>query len=282
MARRKIGLALGGGAARGMAHIGVLAVLEQAGIPVDIIAGTSAGAAVGALYARGKSSIFLRQKAISLSRKKMIHFIDPSLPRSGFIRGERVKELLTGTFGGDIQFSDLKRPFACVAADIETGEELVLDSGSVAEAVRASISLPAIFTLVAHNGRYLVDGGLVNPVPVSVLQRMGADFIIAVNVIPDMTDRTPAARKKPASHTREPGIIFVLLQSTFIATHALARSSMEHADIIIEPQVAHIHASDFHHTPECIREGELAAKAALPEIKRLLVRRRFPVFGLKV
>ncbi len=270
MTKGKIGLALGGGAARGMAHIGVLEILEREKIPIDMVAGTSSGAVVGALYAQGKDSDFIKNQAIKLSQRKLASFIDPSLPRSGFIRGEKIKDLLATIIGGNIKFTDLKLPFACVATDIETGEEVVISHGSVPEAVRASISIPAIFTVVEREGRYLVDGGLVNPVPVSVLQRMGADFIIAVNVIPDVTDRIHHTSEEALKTAREPNIIHILMQSTFIGTYALARVCMESADIIIEPQVAHIGAGDFHHTPECIQHGEQAAQETIPEIKKRL------------
>jgi len=263
-----VGLALGSGAARGMAHIGVLDVLEREGIPIDMIAGTSAGAAVGALYAQGKTASEIINIALELERKRLARFIDPSLPKSGFIKGKKIKDLMTSFIGGDIKFSDLKIPFACVAADIDTGEEVVIDRGSVPEAVRASISLPAIFAVVKKGSRYLVDGGLVNPVPVSVVQKMGADFIIAVNTIPDVADR--AHHRGNRGGRKEPNIVHVLMQSTFISTYSLVRESMEEADIIIEPHVTHIGAGDFRHAHECIRLGELAARGAIPEIKKAI------------
>ncbi|MFC1903844.1 patatin-like phospholipase family protein [Chloroflexota bacterium] len=271
MPRRKIGLALSGGAARGLAHIGVLEVLEKEGIPIDMIAGTSTGAIIGALYAQGKNSSQIANLALGLSWKKLASMVDISLPRSGFLKGKKIKDLLALSLGGDIQFSDLKIPFACVATDIDTGEEVVIDHGSVLEAIRASISLPAVFTVVKLGKRYLVDGGLVNPVPVSVVKRMGADFIIAVNVIPDATDRTHhRASEKNTKGLKEPSIFHVLMQSTYIGTYLLVRSSMEEADAIIEPSVAHINSGDFTHIQECILQGELATREAIPEIKRQL------------
>jgi NTE family protein len=269
MRRKKVGLALGSGAARGMAHIGVLEVLEREGIHIDMIAGTSAGAAVGALYAQGKTAGEIINIALELEKKRLARFIDPSLPKSGFIKGKKIKDLIASFIGGDIKFSDLKMPFACVAADIDTGEEVVIDRGSVPEAVRASISLPAIFAVVKRGGRYLVDGGLVNPVPVSVVQKMGADFIIAVNTIPDVADRVHH-RGNEQKNRKEPGIIQVLMQTLFISTYSLVRESMEGADIIIEPHVTHIGAGDFRQAHECIRLGELAACGAIPEIKKAI------------
>ena len=128
MQKRKIGLALGSGAARGLAHIGVLEVLEKEGIPVNLIAGTSAGAAVGALYAQGKNTTQIKKLVLDLGWKKFAPLVDLSLPKTGFIRGKKIKDLLTLFIGGDIKFSDLKIPFACVATDIETGEEIRIEA----------------------------------------------------------------------------------------------------------------------------------------------------------
>ncbi len=270
MPKRKIGLALGGGAARGLAHIGVLEILQKEGIHIDMIAGTSAGAIIGALYARGKNSSQIIKMALDLSRKRLISMVDPSLPKSGFIKGRKIKNLVTLFIGGDIKFSELKVPLACVSTDINTGEEVVIDQGSVPEAIRASISIPAIFTAVKWQNRYLVDGGLVNPVPVSVVKRMGADFIIAVNVIPDVAERAHQVDKERIGGLKEPNIIHVLLQSMYIGTYSLVSHSLEGADIVIEPRVTHIGSGDFHQCQECILQGELAAQDSIPEMKRKL------------
>ena len=267
MRRKKIGLALGSGAARGLAHIGVLEVLRKEGIPIDMIAGTSAGAAVGALYAQGKDVSQIKELALNMGWKKLAPLIDLSLPKTGFIKGRKIKDLLALIVGGDIKFSDLKIPLACVVTDIDTGEEVVIDCGPVLEALRATISIPAIFTLVKWKGRYLVDGGLVNPVPVSVVKRMGADFIIAVNVIPDVAGR---AHRVDKESFKEPNIINIIMQSIYIGSYSLVRSSLEEANIVIEPNVAHVGYGDFHHAQECILQGELAAQASIPEIKRKL------------
>jgi len=270
MAVKKVGLALGSGAARGLAHVGVLEVLQKENIPVDMIAGTSAGAAVGALYARGIDISQIKSLALDLSRKKLFPLVDPSLPKTGLIKGRKIKNLITQSIGGNIQFSDLKIPFACVATDIETGEEIVIDRGSVPEAIRASISIPGIFTPVEKDERYLVDGGLVNPVPVNILKRMGANLVIAVNVTPGVTGRTQQENKDRAEDSREPNIIKVLMQSIHIATYSLVRASLEDADIVIEPEIAHLGSAEFHHAEEFIRLGKLAAQEAMPEIKRKL------------
>ena len=146
--RKKVGLALGGGAARGLAHIGVLEVLQKEGIPIDMIAGTSAGAAIGALYAASLDSALIKKESLEVGWRKLAPLIDPSLPKTGLIKGKKNhKTSWVLTSAANTKFSDLKIPFACVATDIDTGEEVVIDRGSVPEAIRASISIPAIFTV---------------------------------------------------------------------------------------------------------------------------------------
>lgn len=269
MPKRKIGLALGSGAARGLAHIGVLTVLQKEGVPIDMIAGTSAGAVVGALYARGKGPSLIKKIALDLSQMRLAPLTDLTLPKTGIIGGKKIEDWFGSVIGRDTQFGNLKIPFACVATDIMTGQEVVISEGLVVEAVRASISIPGIFTLAKQKGRYLVDGGLVNPVPVSVLKRMGADFIIAVNVIPDIMarDRSHWLGKQGAEVAKEPNIFHILMQSIYIGTHALAKLSFEEADIVIEPRVAHIGPTDFHHAQECIQQGELATQKFISELK---------------
>jgi NTE family protein len=259
---RRIGLAFGGGAARGLAHIGVLEVLEEEGIPVDMISGTSAGAVVGALYAQGKDARLIKELALEVSRKRLASLADITLSRSGFIQGRRIKHLMARAIGADVQFSDLKIPFACVATDLMTGEEIVISYGSVLEAVRASISVPGVFTLARWKGRYLVDGGLVNPVPARVLRDMGADFVIAVNVMPDVSERESGLRRR-----KQPGIISIMVQSMYIASHSLIRSGTQHADVVIQPKLPNISFGDFRKAEECIARGAQAAREALPEIR---------------
>lgn len=274
MKKRKVGLALGGGAARGMAHIGVLEILEKSNIPIDMIAGTSAGAAVGAIYAQGKNTDELRKLAQSWDWKQRAQAIDLALPRSGFIAGHRIKKLLKSIIG-DVSFDELKMPFACVATDVMTGEEVVINRGSVLEAVRASISVPIIFSVVKYGGRYLVDGGLVNPVPVSVLKDMGADFIIAVNVTPRLNRMPEAVYLKESdsegtSATKEPNMFSVIMRIFSITNSQVVEASLNGADVIIEPRMAGIGMADFSHAEECIMEGGLSAIDAVLEIKRRL------------
>jgi len=179
----KIGCALGGGAARGLSHIGVLKVLHEYGISPDIIVGTSIGALIGALYAGGLEPNDIEWIVLGLDWKKLLYLADMTLPFNGLLQGKRVVSLLKSILG-NISFSQLRCEFACVSTDIISGEEIILRNGSLIEAVRASISIPGIFTPVEIGGRYLVDGGLVNTVPVSVCKEMGAQYVIGVNVIP--------------------------------------------------------------------------------------------------
>jgi len=261
---KKVGLALGGGAARGLAHIGVLEVLEKEGIPVDMIAGTSAGAAVGALYAQGNSAARVKELALDTGWRRLVSLIDLALPRSGFIEGTKIKNLLRSIMG-DINFSQLKIPLSCVATDIRSGEEVVISDGPVLEAVRASISIPVIFTAVKRGDRYLVDGGLVNPVPVSTVRKMGAELVIAVNVIPPM-----GVRLQLAKETKPPGIFQSMLHSFYIATYSLVRSNLAGADIVIEPKLPHIGYGDFHRISDSIAQGEIAAQELIEQIKQKL------------
>jgi len=267
-------LALGGGAARGIAHIGVLEILKANNIPVDMVAGTSAGAIAGAVFAQGKQADELKKLALKWDWKQRAQAIDLALPRSGFIAGDRIKKLLRSIIG-DVAFDELKIPFACVATDIITGEEVVIDRGPVLEAVRASISVPIIFTVVKHGGRHLVDGGLVNPVPVSVLKQMGADFIIAVNVTPRLEHPAQMVHikkenidKKPQS--KEPNLFSVIMKSFSITNSQIAQASLEGADVVIEPRMAGISMADFGQAERCIMEGGMSAIDAVLEIKRRL------------
>jgi NTE family protein len=180
----KIGYALGGGGARGLAHIGVLKVLEEHGIFPDVITGTSVGAIVGALYAGGYKPGEIEKLVLGLDWKKLIQLVDMTPPLRGLLQGKRFVLLLKSILG-ELSFAQLKYAFACVATDINNGEQVVLRDGSLIDAVRASISIPGIFTPVVIKERYLVDGSLINAVPVSVCRDMGAKHVIGVNVVPD-------------------------------------------------------------------------------------------------
>lgn len=257
--RKKVGLALGSGAARGLAHIGVLRVLEQRGIPVDMIAGTSIGAFVGALYARGKGADEILEIARDIGTHRLSYLVDMSLPRTGLIKGKKLENKLAQLYDG-MDFNDLKLPFKCMATDIDTGKAVIMDKGLVWTAVRASISLPVILAVKKRDEKYLVDGGLVDPVPVDVVRKMGADIVIAVNVMPETIIKNDS----------EPGIFEVIMQTIYIVSTYVAKDSLEGADIVIEPDVARFKLSDFHKVEECVTLGEEAADNAVPRIQRLL------------
>ena len=265
---RRIGLALSSGAARGLAHIGVLKVLEKEDIHIDMIAGTSMGALIGAVYAQGKDVSQMKNLAIEWGAKRFSLLRDPALSKSGLVRGQRIEDMLKSIIG-DIEFGNLRMPFACIAADIDSGDEVVIKQGSVVEGIRASISIPVLFAVAKLQGRYLVDGGLVNPVPVGILKEMGADFTIAVSITPGVQERLHVASEGDVK-LKEPNIFNVIMQMVHIIGYRGVKSSLIQADVIIEPQVTHIGWGDFHRAQECILQGELAAQAAIPEIKRKL------------
>jgi NTE family protein len=270
--RKRVGLALGGGAARGLAHIGVLEILEKESIPIDLVAGTSAGAVVGSLYASGMSAARMKEVARSFDWFKRRSMVDLALPRTGFISGERLTREIIKLMGGDLTFADLKKPFACVACDVLSGEEAVMTSGSVAEAVHASMSIPVVFQAVERKGRYMVDGGLVNQVPVNVASAMGADYIIAVNVVPrhaaklktHLTERDDTTSADPP----RPNLVSVMLNVIDIANSCRIESSLQGADTVIEPDMLQIGAADFQKADQAILQGEMAAVDAVPKIKR--------------
>jgi len=196
----KIGLALGSGAARGLAHIGVLKALIEEGIPIDYISGSSIGALVGAYFASKGEVATLEEMVLGIDWRKLARLIDPNLifMLKGLIHGQKIKELLQAIIG-DIEFKDLKIPLAVIATDINTGEEVIIKEGSVIEAVRASISMPAIFMPVKYDKRFLIDGGVVNPVPAGVVRNMGATFVIACNVIQKLKNKRMYVHKKKTS-----------------------------------------------------------------------------------
>ena len=175
-----VGLALGSGSARGWAHIGVIQALAEAGIDIDYIAGTSIGSVVGSVFAAGNINA-LEEVALRLDWKQIAYLFDVVLPKSGLIDGKKIAGFVRNHLR-EMNIEELPIPFCAVSTDLNTGDEVVIREGDIIEAVRASISIPGIFTPVRNNGRILVDGGLVNPVPVSVARKMGADFVIAVDL----------------------------------------------------------------------------------------------------
>jgi NTE family protein len=239
-----------------------------------MIAGTSMGAIIGAMYAQGKNVSEIKELVLDLGWGELAKMFALTSPKTGILNGRKIKSRLKEVIG-EVDFTDLKTPFACVATDIITGEEVVMKNGPVLEAVIASMSLPLIFKAAKWHGRYLVDGGVVNPVPVSVLKDMGADFIIASNVIVKPVERilniqseinTPDYAKK----MKEPNILNIMTQFVNIVSYQAVKYSLNGADVVIRPCVADIRFSDFSKAGKCILQGEIAAKASIPEIKQLL------------
>ncbi|WP_078381006.1 patatin-like phospholipase family protein [Sutcliffiella halmapala] len=248
----KIGVALGSGGARGFAHLGVLKVLQEENIPVDLIAGSSMGALVGSFYAMGHDMERLYKIATAFKRK---YYLDFTVPKMGFVSGNRVKDLFR-MFTQNKNIEDLSIPLSIVTTDLEKAEKVVLTTGSIADAVRASISIPGIFVPEKLNGRLLVDGGVVDRVPASVAKEMGADIVIAIDV----------------SHvkTNEPidSIFDVILQTIDIMQNELVKRSELEADVMIRPPVAHYSSRAFTNIDEIIRIGEEETKRQIPLIRK--------------
>ncbi|MBW2008447.1 MAG: patatin-like phospholipase family protein [Deltaproteobacteria bacterium] len=264
----RVGLALGAGGARGWAHLGVLKILEEEGVHVDMIAGASMGALVGAFYARTGSvsrtvSLTVDQMPTRLQARRKI--FDYTLPVHGIIRGGRLQRLMREALG-NADFLDLLIPTFVVAVDIDTGEEVLLERGNVSEAVRASISIPGIFNPARLDGRWLVDGGLLNPVPVDVLVQKGADFILAVCIEHEKGRRT---RKRHGA----PRLLGVLSRTINIMHARAAADYAQKADLILYPQVSRFAWDDFHRGRALMRAGEEACGDRIDEIKRLLSRK---------
>jgi NTE family protein len=255
---RKIALVLGGGAARGFAHIGAIKALEAQGIVPDLIVGTSAGAVVGALYAAGNGGFELQKLALQMEEGQ---FSDWSLPDRGVIRGEALQNFINRAIG-QRPLEKLPRLFAAVATDLQSGEATVFRSGNTGMAVRASSSVPGVFQPVKINGREYVDGGLVSPVPVKAARDMGADFVIAV----DISDQPQYGSTKST--------IDVLLQTFAIMGQTIGRYELRDADVVIRPQTSGLKGTDFQDRHLAVLEGEKAVAAALAEIKAKLAKLR--------
>ena len=266
----KLGLALSGGAARGLAHVGVIEVLEREAIPIDMVSGASMGAIVGAAYARGMSAAELKDVALDLSWPKLVRLFDFNpLKISGFTGTRRVREKLKSIIG-DLDFSQLQKPFVCVATDIISGEEVVLNRGSVLDAVLASMALPLVFKVPRLGRRYLVDGGVSDPLPVSPLRALGADKVIAVNVLKNLGMSPPDNDHGRPRPVHPPSFFQVANQVIYIASAHLAEAGLKTADVAIEPDMTGIHLADFKMALEAIHRGKIAAQAAIPSIRALL------------
>jgi NTE family protein len=284
---RSIALALGGGAARGWAHIGVLRALDEAGIKVNMIAGTSIGALVGGCYLAGHLNE-LEDFARSLNRRRMFALMDWRLRGNGLLGGNRLHDQMMRYLNG-IKIEDLSAPFVAVAAEIRTGHEVLITKGGLINAMRASYALPGVFEPVTSNGRVLVDGALVNPVPVSVCRNHERRGVVAINLNYDMFGRasvishsaeTPehsATATKPASklETTEGqrlGITGVMLEAFNIIQDRIARSRLagDPPDVSVHPKLSHIGLTEFHRAGEAIEIGYQAMMARVSELERMM------------
>jgi len=294
--RPTIGLALGGGAARGWAHIGVIRALEEAGVKPDLVCGTSIGALVGAAYATGELDRFERW-VVELGIREVVRFLDLSLS-GGLLKGQRLVAFFRRTFD-DRHIESLPLPFGAVATALASGAEVWLREGSVVEAVRASIALPALFTPANRDGDLLIDGGLVNPVPITLAKAMGAEIVIAVDLNSDLLGRhfrsgpqsalpevvesaKPELLRKlrggfgqllPARSTTTPtpSLLEVVATSLNIMQVRITRSRMagDPADVVIAPRLAHLSLMEFHRGKEAIDAGRRAVASALPVLRDL-------------
>lgn len=257
----KIALALGGGAARGFAHIGVIKALEAHGIVPDIVVGTSAGSLVGALYASGYGGFDLQRVALQLDDTVIA---DWSLPDRGFIKGEALQNFVNQAVQGR-PLDKLNKPFATVATDLQSGESVVFRTGNTGMAVRASSSVPGVFQPVSISGREYVDGGLVSPVPVRAARGMGADLVIAVYI-----SNNPRFGK-----TRDS--VDVMLQSFAIMGQSIAGYELADADIVIRPDIGKVRSTGFEDRHVAIMEGEKAGLAAIAAIKQKIAQKTVTV-----
>nr|WP_321399893.1 cyclic nucleotide-binding and patatin-like phospholipase domain-containing protein [uncultured Desulfobacter sp.] len=264
----RLGLALGAGGARGWAHIGVLKVLEEAGIHIDMISGTSMGALVGGIYAATASVEKLKQSTIDLfktrsdTRKKIF---DYTLPKQGLFRGDKAAQLVRNAVK-NANFLDLMIPTYLVGVDILNEEEVIFETGDVTDAVRSSIAIPAIFSPFKHQGRWMVDGGLLNPVPVDVLLRKGADMVIAVCI-----ESKPSEAE---TSQKDPGIKQIISQTISIVHSRATSDFVKNADLVLYPDVGTYAWDDFHQGRALMRHGMEECFERLPDIQKMIAEKQ--------
>jgi NTE family protein len=254
----KIALVLGGGAARGFAHIGVIKALEAQGIAPDIVVGTSAGSVVGALYAAGMSGFELQSLALQMKEDMLA---DWTLPNRGVLKGAALQDFINQNVK-NLPIQKLPKPLGVVATDLQSGERALFRYGNTGMAVRASSAVPGMFQPVEIGGRDYVDGGLTSPVPAQSARTMGADFVIAVDI-------SNVSRRDKLT-----GTLDVLLQTFAIMGHAISSHELKDADVVVRPKTAGVSSTDFEGRHLAILEGEKAAAAIMPELKAKLARAR--------
>lgn len=259
--KHRIGLALGSGGARGLAHIGVIKVLEENNIPIHCIAGSSIGAVVGGLYAAAGDIQKIKKLALDNNWLKLLKLIVEPAVGGGVIGGKKIEKFLRGELGG-VKFSDLKIPFSAMTTDFETGQPVILSRGDVAKAISCSLSVPLVFKPKKNEGKILVDGGLSEPVPVEAVRKMGADIVIAVNL-----DYCLPGEKKNI------GFWDAAEDSLEILRFNLAKEKIKQADVVVEPKIKFrglIGWRNFLNGEKFIPEGERAMREALPKLKKLM------------
>ncbi len=254
----KLALALGGGAARGFAHIGVIQVLEENGIKPDMVVGTSAGSLVAAFYASGKTGAQLQWLADSMDESQLTDWTVPFLSR-GMLRGEALGRYVNSQLNG-AKIEDLKMPLGIVATDLQTGEGILFRRGDIATAVRASSAVPSVFEPVRIGNKDYVDGGLVSPVPVRYARQMGADIVIAVDI---------SSRPEDAKTT---DMLKVLLQTFSIMGKNISQLEMAQAEVVVRPALPDVGSAEFTARKKSIEAGRAAMKLALPALKAALAK----------
>jgi NTE family protein len=252
----KLALVLGGGAARGFAHVGVIQVLEEAGIKPDLVVGTSAGSVVASLYASGKSAEQLKSISSSMDESSITDWKIPIGGR-GMLQGDALQRYISTQVGAK-KIEEMKIPLGIVATDLKTGQAVLFQRGDVATAVRASSAVPAVFEPVRIGNREFVDGGLVSPVPVRFARQMGADIVLAVDI-----------SSIPEGNSTD-GILKVLLQTTAIMTRSINEFELKDADVVIRPDLAGVGSANFAARQKSIEAGRFAMQQSLSKLKVML------------
>ncbi len=274
---KKVGLALGGGGARGCAHIGVIKALREADIPVNYIAGTSIGALIGGFFATGKIEI-IEYILSQITWKDVMKYFDPVIPKRGLFEGKKVVKLLKSVLK-DMKFTDTQIPYIAVATNLLTGKEIDINKGKIVDAIRASIAIPGIITPAKWNRKYLMDGGVVNPLPVDVVKKMGADIVIAVDLNHSYIQNRRYAKGyqkmgKIAGWVMpsRPNILDIAESSIFMLQDQLTKKNLEkhEPNYLIRPQIGQTSVFDFHKAKKLIAEGYKQGKKIIPKLKKEL------------
>jgi NTE family protein len=256
----RLGLVLGGGAARGFAHVGVIQVLEQSGIRPDLVVGTSAGSLVAALYASGMDGAALERSALSMDEATLTDWMLPLVSR-GMLRGEALARYVRQAVGGR-QLQDMSPPLGVLATDLASGQGVLFRRGDAAQAVRASSAVPGVFAPVAILGREYVDGGLIAPVPVGQARAMGAEVVLAVDISADPQGNDAS------------GMLGLLLQTTAIMGQSINRFELASAEVVLRPALSGVGSADFAARKRSIEAGRAAMQAALPRLRAEMAKLR--------